>query len=50
MRPSGASPAPVPEVALSEGGHLGYAIQWFAFAGILLAGYAMFFHQRARGT
>ena len=39
-----------PEIALSEGGHLGYAIQWFAFAGILLGGYALLFHQRAQGT
>ena len=43
-------PRAAPEIALSEGGHLGYAVQWFAFAGILLGGYALFFHQRAQGT
>ena len=31
-------PRAAPEVALSEGGHLGYAVQWFAFAGIVLGG------------
>ena len=56
-RPHDAAGAPVrrfpraaPEIALSEGGHLGYAVQWFAFAGILLGGYALLFHQRAKGT
>lgn len=43
-------PRAVPEIALSEGNHLGYAVQWFAFAGILLGGYALFYHQRAQGT
>lgn len=32
-------PRPAPEVELSEGSHLFYAIQWFSFAGILSAGY-----------
>ena len=45
-----ALPRAAPEIALSEGGHLGYAVQWFAFAGILLGGYALFFHQRAQRT
>lgn len=31
-----------PELDLSEGPHLGYAIQWFAFAALLLAGYPFF--------
>jgi surfeit locus 1 family protein len=43
-------PRAEPELALSEGGHLGYAVQWFAFAGILLGGYALFFHQRSQRT
>jgi surfeit locus 1 family protein len=43
-------PRAEPELALSEGSHLGYAVQWFAFAGILLGGYALFFHQRAQRT
>jgi surfeit locus 1 family protein len=43
-------PRAAPEIALSEGGHLGYAVQWFAFAGILLGGYVMFFLQRTQVT
>jgi surfeit locus 1 family protein len=43
-------PRAAPELALSEGGHLGYAVQWFAFAGILLGGYVLFFRQRTQGT
>lgn len=31
-----------PELELTEGSHLGYAIQWFSFAGILLLGYPFF--------
>ena len=34
-------PLPVPEHALDEGPHLGYAIQWFAFAVVGLVGYAL---------
>jgi len=33
---------------LGEGPHLGYAIQWFAFATILLVGYLAFVYQRMR--
>jgi surfeit locus 1 family protein len=43
-------PRAEPELALSEGSHLGYAVQWFAFAGILLGGYVLFFRQRAQRT
>jgi surfeit locus 1 family protein len=43
-------PRAAPEVALSEGSHLGYAVQWFAFAGILLGGYTLFCRQRTQGT
>jgi len=31
-----------PDLEISEGPHLGYAIQWFTFAGILGAGYPVF--------
>ena len=43
-------PRAAPEIALNEGGHLGYAVQWFAFAGILLGDYTLFFRQRTQGT
>jgi len=43
-------PRAAPEIALSEGGHLGYAVQWFAFAGILLGGYVLLFRQRTLRT
>jgi surfeit locus 1 family protein len=39
-----------PDIELSEGPHLGYAVQWFAFAGIALAGYALLFVQRGQRT
>ena len=36
-------PIPVqPEVDLTEGPHLGYALQWFIFAGLLFFGYPFF--------
>jgi surfeit locus 1 family protein len=41
-------PRRVPGVELSEGPHLGYAIQWFSFASILLVGYGAFVYQRLR--
>lgn len=31
-----------PELDLSEGSHFGYAVQWFSFAALLLAGYPYF--------
>lgn len=31
-----------PEIELSEGSHMGYALQWFAFAGIFLVGYPFY--------
>ena len=43
-------PRAAPEIALGEGSHLLYAIQWFAFTGIALLGYAFLFHQRAQRT
>ena len=43
-------PRPVPEIQLSEGSHLFYAIQWFAFAVILLGGYVVLWFQRSQPT
>lgn len=37
----GASPTPVPLPELSEGPHLSYAIQWFSFAAVAVAGAAI---------
>jgi surfeit locus 1 family protein len=34
-----ALPIEVPPAELDEGPHLGYAVQWFAFAGIALFGF-----------
>jgi len=34
----GGSPIPVPQSELTEGSHLGYAVQWFAFAIIVVVG------------
>ncbi len=34
------------EVEISEGSHLGYALQWFTFATILTLGYPVFVHAR----
>ncbi len=36
------------EVELTEGSHQSYAMQWFAFAGLLLAGYPFFVRQQLR--
>jgi surfeit locus 1 family protein len=36
--PHAGAPRPSPELDLSEGSHLGYAVQWFAFAAIALIG------------
>ena len=43
-------PRPAPEVALSEGSHLFYAIQWFSFAGILAAGYSFLLRSKRAGA
>ena len=32
----------IPKIEITEGPHLGYAVQWFTFAGILLIGYPFF--------
>jgi surfeit locus 1 family protein len=40
-------PAPgLPELDLSEGSHMSYALQWFSFGAILLFGYPFFIHKR----
>ncbi len=43
-------PTPIPpeDPPLDEGPHLSYAIQWFAFAGIALAGYVALLRQKLR--
>ncbi len=41
-------PDPQPDIQLSEGSHLRYALQWFSFAGIGLVGYATLVATRAR--
>ena len=41
-------PKPDPLADLGEGPHLGYALQWFAFAVIALVGYGAFSYQQAR--
>lgn len=38
----------LPEVDLSEGSHLGYAIQWFTFAAMLLIGYPYYVRTQLR--
>ena len=43
-------PRRAPTTDLGEGSHLGYAIQWFAFAIILLAGYLSVMYQQVRPT
>jgi len=42
----GAMPAADVQIDLSDGPHLSYAIQWFAFATILLVGYAAYVRSR----
>jgi surfeit locus 1 family protein len=45
--PDDSPPIPFqPEIQLSEGPHLGYAGQWFIFAGLLLFGYPFFYLRR----
>lgn len=41
-------PKPQPDISLDEGPHLGYAVQWFAFAFLAAAGYVGFYNQRSR--
>jgi surfeit locus 1 family protein len=41
-------PRPEPEISLSEGPHLFYAGQWFAFSALLVGGYIVHTRSRAR--
>jgi cytochrome oxidase assembly protein ShyY1 len=45
---SGSLPAPVPLPELSEGPHLSYAIQWFSFAAVAVAGAAILLRRDRR--
>lgn len=45
---SGLPQRKLPEVDLSEGSHLGYAVQWFLFATILLIGYPTYVSSQLR--
>jgi surfeit locus 1 family protein len=38
-----------PEIELTEGPHLGYALQWFTFATILIAGYPFYLRKQVSG-
>jgi surfeit locus 1 family protein len=46
----GGLPAPAPLPELSEGPHLGYAVQWFSFATIALIGYGLLLRRERRDT
>ncbi len=39
-----------PEVEITEGPHMGYALQWFTFATILFVGYPFFLRKQERGS
>jgi len=39
-------PRPAPDIQLSEGSHLAYAVQFFSFAAILLGGYVLLYQRR----
>lgn len=43
------SPVRLPAPVLDEGRHLGYAIQWFSFAGIFVIGWAVIVFRRKPG-
>jgi surfeit locus 1 family protein len=40
--------AELPLIELTEGSHFGYALQWFAFAGVLALGYPFFVRRQLR--
>ena len=47
--PASSYPAPVTFIPeLTEGPHMGYAIQWFTFAAILWLGYPFYFLKETR--
>ena len=39
-----------PELDLSEGSHMSYALQWFTFAAILAVGYPLYVHREERNS
>ena len=39
-----------PELELTEGPHLGYALQWFSFAAILIVGYPFFIRREEKAS
>lgn len=39
-----------PEIELTEGPHMGYAIQWFSFAAILFIGYPFYLRKQESGS
>ena len=39
-----------PEIELTEGPHMGYALQWFTFAAILFFGYPFFVRKQETET
>src|ERR1051325_3304277 len=39
-----------PDVEISEGPHMGYALQWFTFATILFVGYPFFLRKQEKGS
>lgn len=47
--PDGQLPIPAPRPAADNGPHLNYAIQWFSFATIAVAMYALWLRRRVRG-
>jgi len=49
-RQSGSLPRPVPLPELSEGPHLSYAIQWFSFAAVAVAGAAILLRRDGRSA
>jgi surfeit locus 1 family protein len=44
------APTPIPPPELSEGPHLSYAIQWFSFAAVAVAGTAILLRRERRGA
>lgn len=40
----------LPELELTEGPHLGYALQWFSFAAILIIGYPFFIRREEKAS
>lgn len=51
QRPAGpaGTPVPIPSEELTEGSHLGYAVQWFAFAAIAVVGLVALLYRAASG-